>query len=285
MKRILRICLFLSLIPLSSGAVAASPLSSHSTPRIAIIIDDIGNNLHLGLRAVRLPGSVTCAFLPHTIYARRLAIAAHKRNKEVMLHLPMQSEIGKAPGPGALTLDMTRKEFNHTVEGDLAAIPYIAGVNNHMGSLMTQHPGDMRWLMQDINRHGNLFFVDSRTTEYTVAQQVAQENGIPNLRRDVFLDNDQHLAAIAAQFARLIALAKRRGGAVAIGHPHPNTLRFLARQLPRLADEGIELVSASDLIKFKQSPGRVYAAAPLLMGAAKTDITPAAGRHAAVATP
>ena len=120
MKRTSLICLLLSLLPLPGGAVEPSPPSSHPKPHIALIIDDIGDNLHLGLRAVRLPGKVTCAFLPHTTYARRLAVSAHKRNKEVMLHLPMESEEGKAPGPGALTLDMTRAEFIQTVDSDLA---------------------------------------------------------------------------------------------------------------------------------------------------------------------
>jgi uncharacterized protein len=285
MKKISWICLLLSLLPLSGGAVEPSPPYFHPKPHIALIIDDIGDNLRLGLRAIRLPGNVTCAFLPHTTYARQLAIAAHRRNKEIMLHLPMESEEGKAPGPGALTLDMTHAEFIRTVESDLEAIPYAAGINNHMGSLMTRHPGDMRWLMQEINRRGNLFFVDSRTTEHTVAQQVAQETGVPNLRRDIFLDDDQHPAAIAAQFSRLVALARRRGSAVAIGHPHPATLRFLAEQLPQMSGEGIELVSVSDLIKFKQRPGILYAAHPLLMGEVRPDITSEAVPRPAVVTP
>ena len=281
MKKISRICLLLSLLPLSAGAAGPSPRNVHPQARIALIIDDIGDNLRLGLRAVRLPGNVTCAFLPHTPYARQLAIAAHKRDKEVMLHLPMESEedTGPGPGPGALTLDMTRPEFIRTVDSDLEAIPYASGVNNHMGSLMTQHPGDMRWLMQEIRRHGNLFFVDSRTTEFTVAQQVARETGVPNLRRDVFLDNVQQPAAIAAQFSRLVALARRRGSAVAIGHPHPATLRFLEKRLPRLSEEGIELVAVSDLIEFRQHPASVYAARPLLMGEAKPDMTAGIARR------
>ena len=285
MKKTSLIFLLLSLLPLSGVAVEPPPLSSNSKPHIALIIDDIGDNLRLGRRAISLPGNVTCAFLPHTSYARQLAKSAHQRNKEVMLHLPMESEEGKAPGPGALTLDMTRSEFIHTVESDLESIPYAAGVNNHMGSLITQHPGDMRWLMQVISRHGNLFFVDSRTTEFTVAQQVAQEIGVPNLRRDIFLDNDQHPEAIAAQFARLIALAKRRGSAVAIGHPHAATLRFLEERLPQLGAEGVILVSASDLIQFKQHPETIYAVRPLLMGAIKADITPEAARRPGVVTP
>ncbi len=272
MKHVSLIILLLSLIPLPGRAAEDTPPSPHFKPRITLIIDDIGDNLRLGLRAVRLPGDVTCAFLPQTTYARQLAIAAHKRDKQVMLHLPMQSEEGNALGPGGLTLDMTRAEFIRTIDSDLDAIPYVAGVNNHMGSLITQHPGDMMWVMKEINHRGGLFFVDSRTTELTVAQQVAQEAGVPNLRRDVFLDDDQHPAAIAAQFARLIRLAKHRGDAVAIGHPHPTTLRFLEKRLPQLNDEGIELVSASDLIKFKQRLKTFYAARPLLLGAAKPNL-------------
>jgi len=263
------LCLILSLI--SFSARAAEPPSSldPSPPRIALIIDDIGDNLHNGLRAVRLPGAVTCAFLPHTAYARQLAVSAHKRRKEVMLHLPMESEDGRYPGPGTLSLNMTRAEFLRTFQSDLTSIPYAIGVNNHMGSLITRHPGDMAWLMDAINRHGGLFFVDSRTTEATVAQRVAEETGVPNLRRDVFLDNDQNPAAIARQFSRLLALARRRGSAVAIGHPHPATLRFLEQRLPQLREEGIELVSVSHLIQLKQRPETLYAATPLLMGAAK----------------
>jgi len=252
---------------------------------IALIIDDIGDNLRNGLRAVRLPGAITCAFLPHTTYARQLAVSAHQRSKEVMLHLPMESEEGKAPGPGALTLSMTQAEFIRTFQSDLEAVPYARGLNNHMGSLITQHPGHMRWLMQEIIHHGDLFFVDSRTTEQTVAQQVAQETGVPNLRRDIFLDNDQHPAAIAEQFAQLIALAKRKRNVVAIGHPHPATLRFLEEQLPRLSEEGIQLVSVSQSIKLKQRPETIIAANPLLMGAVKPDIVSASARHVVTGTP
>jgi polysaccharide deacetylase 2 family uncharacterized protein YibQ len=286
MKKTSLICLLLSMLPLSGGAKEPLPPQFRPKPHIALIIDDIGDNLRLGLRAVRLPGNVTCAFLPHTTYARQLAVSAHRRDKEVMLHLPMQSEEGNALGPGGLTLNMTHAEFSRTIESDLKAIPYVSGINNHMGSLITQHPGDMLWLMQEINQHGHLFFVDSRTTEFTVAQQVAQESGVPNLRRDVFLDNDQHPAAIAAQFAHLIALAKHHGSAVAIGHPHPATLRFLEKRLPHLREQGVELVSVSELIKFKQQPKTIYASRPLLMGAAANpDITPDAARGGITGTP
>ena len=270
MKNTSFLCLLLSLLSFSGGAAEVSSPIVHTQARIAIIIDDIGDNLINGLRIVHLPGAVTCSFLPYTPYARQLAIAAHRRHKDVMLHLPMESEDSQEdPGPGALTLNMTQEEFTRTFQADLAAIPFASGVNNHMGSLITRHPGHMTWLMREINRRGDLFFVDSRTTEATVAQRVAQETGVPNLHRDVFLDNDLHPDAIAAQFAQLIAQAKRRGSAVAIGHPHPATLRFLEEKLPNLGEEGIQLVSVSQLIDSKQRPQIIYAAKPLVLGAMK----------------
>lgn len=243
--------------PLSPGtAPAATP------PLIAIIIDDVGGNLHNGLRTIRLPGPVAAAFLPHTPYARRLARLAHHRDKEVMLHLPMEAADGMPAGPGSLTLHMTEQEFVRTLEANLADIPHVTGINNHMGSLLTQQADPMRWLMQAINRRGRLFFVDSRTTAATVAQQVAVENGVPNLRRDVFLDNDPTPEAIALQFKRLITLARRQGSAVAIGHPHGATLTFLEQHLPELPGLGVQLVAVRALLQQRAQPGLHTASSP-----------------------
>lgn len=253
--------LLLSLLPAFAAAGDPPP---DGLPAVAIIIDDIGNNLEYGTRAAALPGAVTCSVLPHTIYGVPLAEDAHRNGKEVMLHLPMQSEDGQDPGPGALTLAMTRDEFLRTFRDDLGTIPYAVGVNNHMGSLITRHPGDMSWLMRELRRRGNLYFVDSRTTVATVAQRVADEQAVPNLRRDVFLDNEQTPAAIARQFRLLLALARRRGSAVAIGHPHPATLAFLEQRLPALAAQGVRLLPVSRVIQLQQqaAPRQHYAAAP-----------------------
>jgi len=248
--------LLLGLLPLL--AAAGEPF-----PAIAVIIDDIGDNLEFGARAVALPGAVTCALLPHTAHAAQLAEEAHRNGKEVMLHLPMESEDGRDPGPGALTLDMSRDEFLRTFRDDLATVPYAAGVNNHMGSLVTRQPGQMAWLMHELRRRGDLYFVDSRTTRATVAQRIAEETVVPNLRRDVFLDDVQDEEAIARQFRRLLALARRHGSAVAIGHPHAVTLAFLERQLPTLAVQGIQLLPVSDVIRLQQAAARQhYAVAP-----------------------
>lgn len=219
-----------------------------NNPAIAIIIDDLGNNPTVGERAVTLPAKITCAFLPHTPYAAALARQAHKAGKEVLLHLPLEAVHHQKLGPGGLTLHMTKSEFVATVRDDLAAIPDVDGVNNHMGSLLTQHPGDMGWLMSVLAKSPSLFFVDSRTTARTVAYEVAREKGVPATWRDVFLDDERDAAAIVEQLHRLVNIARRRGTAIAIGHPYPVTLEVLRKQLPRLERQGIDVVGIREVI-------------------------------------
>ncbi len=234
-------------------------LADHRTPVIAIVIDDMGDRLEAGLRATRLSGPVANAILPGTPFSKRLAEEAHKHGKEVLLHLPMESTQGNPLGPGGITLHMTHTEFLNTVEKNLAAVPYVVGINNHMGSLLTQHPGHMQWLMELIQSHPQLFFIDSRTTERSVAQQVAHEHSIPNSKRDIFLDDDPDPEAVIAQFERLIAVAKRTGTAVGIGHPYPATLELLEEHLPDLVQRhGVKLVPLSDIITLQQNEGRLW---------------------------
>ncbi len=237
---------------LVAGLMACNSIVLAQRPAIAIIIDDLGNNNTKDERAVDLPGAITCAFLPHAPHTKALAIRAHSQNKEVMLHAPMESEQGHPLGPGSLTLHMTEAQFISTLQEDLAAVPHVQGVNNHMGSLLTRHPGHMLWLMQEMNRHGDLFFVDSRTTLGSVAQTVAAENSIPNLNRDIFLDAEPGAEFVEHQFDRLIKIAQIHGAALAIGHPYPATMKVLKKRLMQLEALGIDLVPVSTLIQRKQ---------------------------------
>lgn len=251
--------LFSSLCLLTSFTVFAdnTPVSKHDRvfspdeiqlPAISIIIDDLGNLKKRDSRALDLPGSVTYAFLPHTPYARELATLAHSKNKEVMLHQPMESMVNTKLGPGGLMLKMTHDQFTAQIKSNLDSIPHVAGINNHMGSLLTQHPGHMRWLMQEVRNHDGLYFVDSYTTKTSILQKIAEENWVPNLRRDVFLDSDRDPAKIRMHFRRLIKMAKKRGTALAIGHPYPETMAVLEEELPRLNKMGIQLISVSKLL-------------------------------------
>jgi len=225
-----------------------SPVTAaESQPRIAIIIDDLGNGVASGERAVALPGPVACAILPGTPGAERIAAAARASGKEVLVHLPMQAAMDVAVEHGSITLDMTRRAFEQAFADALAAVPGAVGVNNHRGSLVTRHPGHMLWLMQEIRASGSLFFVDSYTTHRSVALRIAAESGVAAVKRDVFLDTDRAPETVEREFERLKAIARLRGAAVAIGHPYEHTLALLERELPRLASEGFELVPISAL--------------------------------------
>lgn len=239
-------------------SVAADPeqqqVEESKQPVIAIIIDDLGYDLSQGKRALGLPGPVTLSFLPRTQHAAELAKQAHSDGKEVMLHLPMESNVARRPGPGALTLQMTEKDFLGTLHNGLDEIPHVAGVNNHMGSRLTRHSEAMQWLMRGLEnyRDGSLFFIDSRTTAETVAEATARERQLPTARRDVFLDNDTDKEAIRRQFRELVQLARKRGAALGIGHPHHATMAVLQEELAKLEQSGIRLVTASELIQVQQ---------------------------------
>jgi polysaccharide deacetylase 2 family uncharacterized protein YibQ len=234
-----------SLLAVEADEVLAS---TSIRPMVGLIIDDLGDRLHDGLRAIALPGNVTCAILPQTTFSRRFAELAHRQGKEVMLHQPMQALNGEAMGPGGLSLYMTHEAFVSTLRANLESVPYARGLNNHMGSLLTRHPGQMAWLMDALEEHGGLFFVDSTTTSHSVALKVALEHQLPGVRRNVFLDNDRSEAAIRQQFAHFIAQAKAVGSSLAIGHPYPETLQVLEQMLPTLSEQGVDLYPVSQLI-------------------------------------
>ncbi len=247
--------LWITLLALGLGPTAALADGDEPQPVIAIIIDDLGNDWQLGEAAINLPGPVTLAFLPHTTHAHDQAERAHTQGKEIMLHLPMESHDGNPLGQGGLTLHMTEQSFISTLQQDLASIPHVAGLNNHMGSLLTRHPGAMGWLMHGIQQHGELFFIDSRTTGQTVAEQTAREYAIPTASRSVFLDNQPTAAAIRRQFRQLLRRARQHGSAIGICHPHGETMRVLATELAKLDGADVRLVAVSQIIARQNDNG------------------------------
>ncbi len=231
---------------------------------IAIVIDDLGNSLSEGRRVVALPGPVACSILPHTEHGPRIANLAYADHKEVLLHLPMQSISDMPLGAGGLTLEMTESEMRDTVTDDLASIPHLAGMNNHEGSLITQHPGDMAWILQALHAAGPYFYIDSYTSADSVAYQIAREQGVPTARRNVFLDDVNTEDAVRAQWKRLLKIAKRNGFALAIGHPRSATFAVLESELPKLVDEDVVLVAPSKIVELQEKdplPDMVPAAA------------------------
>ena len=243
------------------GSVTAAGLNQK--PAISIIIDDIGYRIHDDLRAIGIPGPIACAIMPLSPYAQKMSRLASNNGKLVLLHLPMESvtqEKNRLLGPGALMLDMTRDQFMHTLTADLNSLPQAVGVNNHMGSLLTSSHGRMEWLMKSLKQN-NKFYIDSMTSRLSVASETARENSVPYLKRDVFLDNEQTQEYIMSQLAELIRLARTRGWAVAIGHPHPVTIQVLTRELQDLDKYDVRLVSLTDLIKIRSIAMKQHIAA------------------------
>lgn len=221
-----------------------------TAPRIAIIIDDLGYHLETGHRAIGLPGPLAYAILPGTPRGRLLAEAAHRNGKEVLLHLPLQAiEQPHWAEPGGITLDMSETALRDAFAAALESVPFAIGVSSHRGSLLTRHPGHMFWLMQEIRARDDLFFIDSYTTHKSIALQVAREAGVVATKRDVFLDADPSPEALAREFRRLKTMARQRGIAVGIGHPYPETLDFLERELRILDRDEFRLVPVSEALQ------------------------------------
>lgn len=215
--------------------------------QLAIIIDDIGYNLRLGQRTADLSGAFTLAVLPFTPHGIELAERAHQRGKEIMLHVPMSNRHNYPLGRGGLVKGMTHAEFLAVLRQNLANIPHVKGVNNHMGSLLTEQAEPMGWLMQELkSRH--LYFVDSRTSAQTQALIMAKKIHLPSRRRDVFLDDVRTRTAIKAQLLQALKQAQQQGSAIAIGHPYPETLAELEQLQPLLHQFQVQLVNASQLM-------------------------------------
>ena len=211
-------------------------------PRMVLIIDDMGTNLAAGKAALALPGPINYAILPGTPHANTLLKLAQQQGDDTIAHVPMANTHHYPLGPGGLTPDMSKAQLRQVLLDDIHSLPGIIGINNHMGSLLTQDAQRMQWVMETL-KPLNMLFVDSRTSAKTQALKAAQASGIAALERNVFLDDDQTEAAIKAQFVRAVKLAFKEGRVVVIGHPHPNTLKVLNEMLPQLDQVGISRVS------------------------------------------
>lgn len=221
-----------------------------SGAKIALIIDDMGNTIRDSV-AFKLPPKVAFSILPLTHLSQTFSRKAALQNREVMLHVPMESLAGNKLGPGALTSDMSADSIRLTLTQALATVPDAIGVNNHMGSKLTQLSGPMNTTMQFLIEH-QLFFVDSRTTRYSKAEKIAHAQGVMSLRRNVFLDHDASPEQINQQFQRLLRLAKKYGYALGIAHPYPQTVTYLDAALKDISAQGVELTTLSDLMQNQQ---------------------------------
>ncbi|MBN4080542.1 divergent polysaccharide deacetylase family protein [Beggiatoa alba] len=218
---------------------------------IGLIIDDMGYRYQSGKRAINLPANITFSFLPYAPHARKLANLANEKQKEIMLHIPMEANNGQKLGPGGLLSDMEKPAFELELKHNLSAIPFVKGVNNHMGSLLTQKIKPMTWLMQALAAK-NYYFIDSLTSGKSTAMKAARQYGIPSEPRDVFVDHVLSNKVMQQQLRRALAVAKHNGSAVVIAHPLPETMRVLEKWLPDAKAQGAEFVYMSKLLAIRQ---------------------------------
>ncbi len=218
-------------------------------PQVAIIIDDLGYDISLAKKFINLDCPLTCAILPYCRFSKEIAQLANQKGCQVMLHQPMEpNEYPEVdPGKGALLSSMTPDERTETLKQNLNAVPFIKGVNNHMGSKLTTLSDEMNDVFIVLKQRG-LFFIDSRTTAATQTRSSAKMLKVPYAARDVFLDHVQTREAISAQVEELLRIAEINGKAVGIGHPHEITHAVLLQKLPEIKKQ-VKLVLASDILE------------------------------------
>jgi hypothetical protein len=220
---------------------------------IAVVIDDMGLDRRRSARAVELPGPVTLSFLPYAEELPAQTRLARRRGHELLVHVPMEP-LGSSndPGPGALTVGLAGDEITARLRHDLARFDGFVGINNHMGSKFTGFAPGMATVMAELRARG-LLWLDSRTAGGSVGTAMAREYEVPHVERDIFLDNNPALAAVQHQLSELEAVARRRGAAIAIGHPKDHTLDALSAWLPTLPERGFVLVPLTHLVRTPQA--------------------------------
>ena len=243
--------LLTSLLFITSSLIAVSA----GAAQLAIVIDDFGYRKQDDNRILELPPQVSIAILPNSPFGREMAEKAHRQGREILIHMPM-APISKQPlERDTLRPSMSAAEIDQLIKAAIVRVPYAVGMNNHMGSAMTSDLTAMQHVMTSLSGSG-FYFLDSVTIGSTKATQAAQGKPVRVLRRQVFLDNVQTEEETRKQLNRAVALARKQGSVIAIGHPHPSTVRALHKLVPMLPPD-IELVSPGYMLTHAGKPSSV----------------------------
>jgi polysaccharide deacetylase 2 family uncharacterized protein YibQ len=216
-------------------------------PAIAVVIDDSGLNRRGTAALNHLRAPLTLAFLPYATDLDEQTRAARAAGHELLVHVPMEPRTQDWPGPNALTSQLGPAELASRLRSHLRSFGGFVGVNNHMGSLLTTDPKRMAIVMAELRQRG-LLFLDSRTSPDSVAGLEAERSHVPFAKRDVFIDNELELNSVLRGLTHAESIARHRGYAVAMGHPHDVTIEALKRWLPTLDARGIALVPISAIV-------------------------------------
>ncbi len=218
-------------------------------PKVAIIIDDIGYHPFIEKKYIELDAVFTFSVLPFSPFKKNIIEAAHKKGTEIMLHLPMEPieypEI--TPGPGALLTSMTPDQLLSQLDEDIDNVPFVKGVNNHMGSKMSASDIQMNQILSVLKKRG-LYFIDSKTGPISYGKESARLFKVSFAERNVFIDHKQDRDFIRKQIHALIKIANQHGEAVAIIHPYPVTYQVISEMLPYMK-KNMNLVPASEIVK------------------------------------
>lgn len=217
--------------------------------KLAIVIDDMGTDMKKLRELVSLGSPVTIAIMPNMRFSKETSMEASSKGLEVIMHMPMEPKdvSDNNPGTDALLTAMTAEEIKALMEAGFKTVPDAIGINNHMGSKFTEDAAHMEAVLQLVKKK-NMFFLDSRTSANSVGARLARQIGVRNAYRNVFLDNNRDVKYIKGQIAEAAKIARKRGKAIAIGHPYPETLQALRESVPGLDDTGIEVVRLSEII-------------------------------------
>ena len=229
----------------------AAPSRRDGRPKIAFVIDDIGNHNRYNEQLKALGSKVTYAILPLLPYSRYYGDLSRTTGAEVILHLPLDTMLDKIPGRGLIVGTMSKEDILDVLNRDLDSVPNRVGVNNHMGSRGTADRAMMTVILAELKQR-HLFFLDSYTTPESVVPSVGRSIGVPILARGVFLDNVDSKPAIRSQMKQLRSVARAKGNAIAIGHYRKNTLEVLAQEIPRLEREGFEIITLKKMLKVQR---------------------------------
>jgi len=223
---------------------------SEGRPMIALVIDDLGVNWRTTPQAINLPGPLTLSFMTYAKNLEKLTSRARARGHELMLHVPMEPRDPTwDPGPNTLESGLSQEELARRLDWALGRFDGYVGINNHMGSKFTGSLLGMAQVLAELKSRG-LLFLDSVTSGSTVGIGLARRMGVAHATRDIFIDNEpENPTSIRRQLAKLEEIARRRGRAVGIGHPHDATLEVLAEWLPEVERRGFVLVPISAIVR------------------------------------
>lgn len=220
---------------------------------VAVIVDDLGFSLDAAKRLASIPTPLTWAIIPYQRFSQATAGMARDLGIPFIVHLPMEAKSNPGDPKALVRAGMDPGMVRLSVRNALWSLPGATGLNNHQGSRATEDPAAMEGVMLELKAEG-LFFVDSRTSGGSVAYPVALKKGLPAALNRFFLDHYDEEDFFRDQFRKVFALARKKGGAVAICHARPGTLNFLPK-LREMTPEDVEFVTVPDYLARKSMDG------------------------------